>query len=445
MEPVSDIVPLVLRRLGLDRKVLRAWAMYDWANSAYQTTIIAAVFPIYFANVASAGVAPDVTTSRFASAKTIAILITAVIAPILGALADARPLKKTLLGTFVGIGVAATAAMYWIQQGDWQLALILSVIGNIAVAATLVFSDSLLPHIARPDEVDRVSTAGYAIGYVGGGLLLAINLAMIQAPHAFGIPDAGIAVRLSFVSVAVWWLVFSIPLFRHVPEPAVARIATSHSAAAAIRDSVRQLLETFHRLRRYRQTLLFLVAFFIYNDGVQTMIAMAALYASQLGIDSSALITALLLTQFIGIPFSFLFGMLADRIGAKPAVFIGLSVYLGITVGAYYLQYAWQFYALAITVGMVQGGVQALSRSIFASMTPHAHSTEFFAFFGVFERYAAVLGPAIFAWMAAIGHGREAILSLILFFGAGMFLLGRVDIAAGQRAARATETATLDS
>jgi UMF1 family MFS transporter len=431
----------VLNRIGLGRKVLRSWAMYDWANSAYQTTIIAAVFPIYFANVASAGVSPDVTTSRFATAKTIAILLTAIIAPVLGALADARPLKKPLLAWFLGIGVAATAAMYWIQRGDWQLALFLSVISNIAIAGSIVFYESLLPHIAAPDEVDRVSTAGYAMGYVGGGLLLAINLAMIQKPAWFGIPDAGVAVRLSFVSVAIWWLAFSIPLFRDVPEPKPSGTAPTHSIGAALRDSGRQLRQTFGELRKFKHALLFLIAFFIYNDGVQTMIAMAALYASQIGIDSSALITALLITQFVGIPCSFLFGMLAEKIGARAGVFIGLTVYLAITIGAYWLQYAWQFYALAIAVGMVQGGVQALSRSIFASMVPRAKSTEFFAFFSVFERYAALLGPAIFAWTASLGHGREAILSLLIFFAIGMFLLARVDVAAGQQAARDADAA----
>lgn len=431
----------MLNRIGLGSKVLRSWAMYDWANSAYQTTIIAAVFPIYFANVASAGVSPDVTTSRFATAKTIAILLTAVIAPVLGALADARPLKKPLLAWFLGIGVASTAAMYWIEQGDWQLALFLSIISNVAIAGSIVFYESLLPHIASADDVDRVSTAGYALGYVGGGLLLAINLAMIQKPGWFGIPDAGVAVRLSFVSVAIWWLVFSIPLFRDVPEPSPRIGGTQHSIGAALRDSGRQLGQTFHELRKFKQALLFLVAFFIYNDGVQTMIAMAALYASQIGIDSSALIAALLITQFVGIPCSFLFGMLAEKIGARAGVFIGLTVYLAITIGAYWLQYAWQFFALAIAVGMVQGGVQALSRSIFASMVPRAKSTEFFAFFSVFERYAALLGPAIFAWTASLGRGREAILSLLLFFAVGMFLLARVDVAAGQRAARDADAA----
>ncbi len=415
--------------------------MYDWANSGYQTIIVASVFPIYFAGVASAGIDDNITQSRFATSKTIAILLTAIIAPILGAMADSRPVKKPLLASFLGVGVAATAAMFWIQQGDWKLALTLSIVSNIAVAGSIVFYESLLPHIAEPAEVDRVSTAGYAMGYVGGGLLLAFDLLMIQQPGWFGLPDTGTAVRLSFVSVAVWWLLFSIPLFRDVPEPTLTRDRATNSIASALRDSGRQLRQTFHELRKFKQALLFLVAFFIYNDGVQTMIAMAAIYAFQLGIPSSSLIAALLITQFVGIPFSFLFGAVAARIGAKAGVFIGITVYLGITVFAYWLEHAWQFYALAVAVGMVQGGTQALSRSIFASMVPRAKSTEFFAFFSVFERYASLLGPALFATMARYGYGREAILSLIVFFVVGGFLLSRVDVPAGQQAAREADAA----
>jgi len=429
------MLPFVLKRLGLDRKILRSWAMYDWANSAYQTTIVAAVFPIYFGKVASAGQDPNIAMSRFATSKTVAILLTAVLAPALGALADARPLKKKLLGVFVGIGVGATAAMYWIQGGDWQLAVTLSIISSVAVAGSIVFYESLLPHIASREEVDRVSTAGYALGYVGGGLLLAINLAMIQHPAWFHLADSGMAVRLSFVSVAVWWLVFSIPMFRDVPEPAIRQGVVSHSAMAAVLDSARQLVRTFHELRKFKHALLFLVAFFIYNDGIQTIITMAAYYGSNIGIDSSALITALLITQFVGIPCSFLFGMLADRIGARAGVFIGLTVYLVITVYAFWLQTAFQFFVLAISVGVVQGGTQALSRSMFSNMVPRSKSSEFFAFFSVFERYASLLGPALFAWAAARGNSRFAILSLVVFFIVGMLLLSRVDVAAGQKAA----------
>lgn len=438
-------------RLGLNRPELRAWALYDFANSAFQTTVIAAVFPIYFQRVAAAGLPASDATSRFAWATTIAICIVAVVAPILGALADTRRLKKPLLGVFLAIGAGATLAMYGIGQGEWRLALALFIIGNVGVAGSIVFYESLLPHIAHGKEMDRVSTAGYAIGYLGGGLLLAINLAMIQQPAWFGLPDAGVATRLSFVSVGIWWVLFAYPLFRRVPEPVVvAHPAADGPAALAVTSeriglgamiglTFRQLGSTFRELRKYRQALLLLLAFFLYNDGIQTIIRMAAIYGAEVGIDQSALIGALLLVQFVGVPCSFAFGALAGVIGPKHSVMLGLLAYIGILLFTYHMTSAWEFYALAGAVGVVQGGTQALSRSMFASMIPRHKSSEFFAFFGVFERYAGVLGPAIFAIMAGLGTSRTAILTLIPFFVAGMLLLWRVDVAEGRREAAAGE------
>lgn len=430
----------LLTRLGLGRPDLRAWAMYDWANSAFQTTIVAAVFPIYFHRVAAAGLEPAVATSRFAWSTTIAILIVAVIAPLLGAMADYAAIKKKLLAVFLGVGVVATGAMYYIQRGDWKLALVLFVIGNVGVAGSVVFYESLLPHLVGEQDLDRVSSAGYAIGYLGGGVLLAINLAMIQKPALFGIADAGVATRLSFASVAVWWLLFSIPLFRRVPEPPRRIEVDERPSGNALVTGARRLAETFQELRRYRQAFLLLLAFLLYNDGIQTIIRMATTYGAEIGLDDSAMITALLVTQFIGVPFAFAFGAFANRIGAKRAVFVGLSVYAIITVLGYYMTTVVHFFALAILVGMVQGGTQALSRSLFASMIPRHKSSEFFAFFGVFERYAGILGPAVFAWVVAhSGSSRNAILSVIVFFVVGAVILTFVDVDSGRRAARAAE------
>jgi UMF1 family MFS transporter len=353
-----------------------------------------------------------------------------------GAIADAKPIKKLFLAVFVTVGVAATCGMWWIQEGNWMLALGLFALGNIAVAGSIVFYESLLPFIARPEELDRVSTAGYAMGYVGGGVLLAVNILMIQHPAWFGLADAGVASRLSFVTVGVWWLLFSLPLFRRVAEPAIVRPGLAVTVGGTIVEAFRKLAETFRELRRYKQALLMLTAFFLYNDGIQTIIRVAVLYGEGIGIDTGSLITALLLVQFIGIPCSFLFGSLAGRIGAKRGVFIGLTMYLGITILAYFMTTAAHFYALAVCVGLVQGGTQALSRSLFASMIPKAKSSEFFAFFSVFERYAGILGPAVFAIVAGDGSSRAAILSLIVFFILGMLVLTKVDVVEGQRVAR---------
>jgi UMF1 family MFS transporter len=433
---IRDRFDLMLKRLALDRPDLRAWAMYDWANSAFQTTIIAAIFPIYYAQVAAKGLTPPETTSRLMWATTIAILIVAIVAPILGAIADYRAVKKPMLGVFLAIGAAATAGMYFIGPGDWRLALQLFVAGNVGVAGSIVFYESLLPHLVAPGDdkaLDRISSAGYAVGYLGGGVLLAINIVMIMKPGLLGIPDAGTGTRLAFVSVAIWWTIFSIPLFVRVPEP---NVGDEKGLGNALTVAFGRLRTTFRELRRYKQAFLLLLAFLIYNDGIQTMIRAATIYGVEIGVDTGVMIGALLLTQFIGVPCAFLFGRLAGVIGPKRAVFLGLAVYSGITVLGYFMRSGFHFLALAILVGTVQGGTQALSRSMFASMIPRERSSEFFAFFSVFERYAGVLGPALFAWtITATGAGRNAILAVLAFFVIGAALLTLVDVEEGRRQA----------
>src|SRR5689334_23267483 len=430
-----------LERLGLHRRELRAWAMYDWANSAFITTVVAAVFPIYYAQVAAAPLAPDDAAFWFSAATTVALTIIAVLSPVLGAMADYAAIKKPMLAVFLVIGVIATAAMFFIYRGDWKFALVLFMLGNIGVYGTFTFYDSLLPHIARDGEMDRVSTAGYAIGYLGGGLLLAINLAWIQKPAWFGIPDTGSAVRLSFLSVAVWWLVFSLPLFRSVPEPPLADTGGRRPGLGeSIGIAFTRLRITLGELRRFRHAFLMLLAFLVYNDGIGTVMRMATLYASQIGIASGDLILALLIVQFVGIPFAFLFGMLADRIGAKRAIFLSLIVYVIITTLGYFMTSAWHFYVLATLVGTVQGGSQALSRSLFASMIPKAKSSEFFGFFSVSDKFAGILGPLVFAIaIKAFGSVHSAILSVVVFFAIGAWLLTKVNVEEGQRVARLAE------
>jgi UMF1 family MFS transporter len=429
-------VPL-LTRLGLHRRELRAWAMYDWANSAFQSTVITAVFPRFFSDYAAAGLTPTDATARFAWATTIAVTVTALIGPVLGAVADVRGLKKTLLGISMTVGVVATLLMATISQGDWVFAAAVFMIANIGIAASFVFYDSLLPHIAAPAEIDRVSTSAYAIGYLGGGVLLLVNLAWILSPATFGLADSVAAIRLSFVSVAVWWLVFSLPLFFRVPEPAPLLEADEHSTDNPVRVAFVRLRETFRELRGYRQAFLMLVAFLLYNDGIQTIIRMASIYGAEVGIDRNAQIAAFVLVQFVGVPCSFLFGALAHRIGAKQGVFIGIAIYVGISVLGYFMTTAWQFFALAFLVGTVQGGTQALSRSLFARMIPKHKSSEYFGFFAVFEKFAGIAGPALFAASVTLfDSSRAAVLSIIVFFVLGALVLARVDVAAGEAQAR---------
>jgi UMF1 family MFS transporter len=435
MDRPQDIlrpVPSPLSRLGLDRPELRAWAMYDWANSAFQSTVITAVFPPFFASVAAAGLPASVATARFAWATTIAVTITAVIGPLLGAVADYKAMKKRLLAIFMLVGVVATLLMATIDRGAWLYAALLFVVANVAIAGSFVFYDSLLPHIARPDEMDRVSTGAYAIGYLGGGVLLVINLAWILSPRTFGIPDVLTATKLSFASVGVWWLVFSIPLFRRVPEPPPTP-DIDHRGRGTVALAFVHTWKTFRELRGYRQAFMMLVAFLLYNDGIQTIIRMASIYGAEIGIDQNAQIVAFVVVQFVGVPFSFLFGAMAHRIGAKTSIFLALTVYTGISILGYFMTATWQFFALAFLVGTVQGGSQALSRSLFARMIPKEKSSEYFGFFSVFEKFAGILGPALFAASVTFfGSSRAAVLSVILFFVLGGLVLTRVDVAAGE-------------
>ncbi len=407
--------------------------MYDWANSVFWTTVVVAVFPPFFSDYAAAGLDPTAATTRFAWATTIAVTITAILGPVLGAVADYRAMKKRMLATFMLIGVTATLLLATIDRGQWMYAALLFMVANIGVGGSIVFYDSLLPHIARPDEIDRVSTAGFATGFVGGGILLLINLAWIISPATFGLTDTVAAIKLSFASVAVWWLVFSIPLLRRVPEPAAALEVEDIGRGGTLSVAFGRVWRGFHELRGYRNAFLMLIAFLLYNDGIQTIIRMSSIYGAEIGIDRNAQIAAFVIVQFVGVPFSFLFGAIADRIGPKRALFGGLTVYTITVLFAYFMTTTWQFFVLAFMIGTVQGGTQALSRSLFARMIPKHKSSEYFGFFSVFEKFAGIAGPALFAASITIsGSSRMAIVSVVLFFIAGGLVLRHVNVAEGE-------------
>ncbi len=441
----------LLHRLGLSRPELRAWAMYDWAISALQTTVLVAVFPIYFVRVAAANLPESGATQALATANTIAAVLLAILSPVLGAISDYAAAKKRMLAVSMLIGVAAVAGMFFIGRGDYVLATSLFVLSLVGATASVVFYESLLPHIAAPDEIDRVSTAGYAVGYIGGGLLLALNLAWIQKPEWFGLPSGlglsdaqkTLPSRLAFLSVAVWWLVFSIPLFRRVPEPPRMLEADEAPREGVLVAPFARLGETFRELRGFRQAFLMLLAFLLYNDGIQTIIKMATAYGTEIGIGQGVLIASILIVQFVGIPFTFLFGGLAGRIGAKRAIFLGLLAYTAISIIGYFMRTAAHFMILAGLTGMVQGGTQALSRSLFASLIPTHKSGEFFGFYSVFEKFSSIFGPLLFALTIAVtGSSRNAILSVIVFFAIGAAILARVNVVEGQRAARDADAGT---
>jgi UMF1 family MFS transporter len=429
--------------LGLHRKELRAWAMYDWANSAFATTVMAGVLPVYYATVAGGDLPGNRATVYWGYTTSIALALIAIISPVLGAAADFKGAKKRFLGVFAALGVGATALLYFAGSGDWLFASVVFIVANIGFAGANVFYDSLLPSLVSDEEMDRVSTAGYAIGYVGGGVLLAINLAWILMPERFGFADGGVASRASFVSVAVWWALFSVPLFRRVPEPERKLEEGESTDQNPLTVGWARVWETLREIRGHREVFLFLLAFWLYNDGIGTIIKMATIYGTEIGIGQSHLIGALMLVQFVGIPFTFAFGILAGKIGAKRGIYVALAVYVFISMLGYFMEYAWQFWALAVLVATVQGGSQALSRSLFASMIPPGKSSQFFGFFSVSAKFAGIIGPLLFAVIGQVtGGSRLSILSLIVFFVGGMALLSLVDVEEGQRRAMA-EDATL--
>ena len=430
-------------RVGLGSKPLLGWALYDWANSAFYTIVVTAVYPVFFGRYAAAGAPEGAAAIRHANATTLALVVVAVLSPLLGVAADALGAKKLLLALFTGLGVAATAATALVGQGQWGFASACFVVANIGIVGSLVFYDSLLPHLVgaerREEEMDRLSSAGYALGYLGGGLALLFALVAIAKPQLFGFADAFAAMRASFVFTALWWALFSLPMFRWVPEPP--RTGPRVALAALPRLAVRELATTFRHLRLYRQAFLLLVAVAIYMDGVGTIVRMAATFATDLDVPANTVIATIVAVQFVGMPFAILFGMLGARIGAKRALLLGLAIYVVISVYAYFVKSATGFVVLGLLVATVQGGVQALSRSLFASFVPPQRSSEFFGFFSVFEKFAGILGPVVFAAVvAATGSSHAAILGIVVFFVVGGALLLRVDVEEGRRAAQAAAT-----
>ncbi len=424
----------------LHRRAIRAWTLYDWANSAFATTIMAAVLPVYYSTVAAEGLPKNLATAYWGYTTSISALLAAILSPVLGALADFTAAKKKFLTGFMVLGVTGTALLYFVQTGDYLLASLFFLFGNIGFAGSLVYYDALLPHVARPQEIDQVSSRGYAMGYIGGGLLLAINLVMILfVPEWLPGADEGLMTRLSFVTVAVWWFAFTLPLLRHVREPA-RRIELDEVQSSPLRASIARLVKTFREMRRYDQLFWMLLTFWVYSNGIGTIITMATIYGAEIGIGQTALIGTLLMVQFLGAPFAFLFGWLARKIGPKPAIYLSLSVYCLIAVLGYFLQYEWHFWVLGGLVATVQGGSQALSRSLIGRMMPKSKSAEFYGFFSVFEKFSSIAGPFLFALVAQVmGQSRLSIVSLVVFFVAGMVMLRRVDVQKGVRAAEEEE------
>lgn len=407
------------------RRAQWSWALYDWANSAFATTVVAGFFPIFFKTYWSADNPPETSTLQLGVGSALASLIVLFLAPLVGAIADRSRRKKVGLAWATGLSVAATAGLFVVGEGAWLTAISLFVIASIGFFLAMVFYDSLIVDVCSSAEYDRVSALGYGLGYLGGGLLLAVNVAMTLEPGWFGLADRTAAVRWSFASVAVWWALFSLPVFLFVDER---RDAATPGAMAALRAGVTELRATATRILGERAVWMFLLAYWLYIDGVHTIIRMAVDFGLNLGFGQTSLITALLLVQFIGFPAAIGFGWIASRWDTKKAIYLGLCVYAGVTAWGYFLVDVWQFYVMAAVIGLVQGGVQSLSRSYFARLIPDGKAGEYFGIYNMMGKFAAVIGPLLVGVTAAMtGSARLSIMSVLILFVAGGFLLTRVD------------------
>src|SRR5262249_7901080 len=369
-----------------------AWAFCDWANSAFATTVMAGFFPLYFKNFWNAGVEATESTWRLGKANAIGSVIIAIMAPIVGAIADKGRARIRLLMLFTVLGAAMTTAMYWVAKGDWVMATVLYVIASLGFWHGNQFYDSLLTDVSEERDYDLVSGYGYALGYLGGGLLFFVNVLMVTKPAMFGIADVSGGGRLSFIAVGGWWVVFTVPVMLFVKESSA---STALPAGAAIRAGLKEIADTIRHLRGDRTLLLFLLAYWFYIDGVNTIIKMAVDYGLSLGLKQDALIKALLLVQFVGFPAAWAYGWLGQKIGPRPGILIGLAVYAGIAGYAYFLHNEQQFMVMALIIGLVQGGVQSLSRSLFGRLVPAGKAGEFFGFYNLMGKAAAILGPTL--------------------------------------------------
>ena len=409
----------------LKRKRVISWALYDWANSAFATTVMAGFFPLFFKSFWAADLSPAESTAVIGTTNSLAGLLIVLLAPFLGAYSDLGKFKKKFLAFFALLGVLSTGYLYFIPQGDWVIAASLYALAVVGFSGGNIFYDSLIVSVSKQDQRHKVSSLGFSLGYLGGGLLFVINVLMYLNPAWFGLSSQSEAILWSFVSVAVWWAVFSLPLFMSVEEKSNAEI--SKGLFETITEAFKAVASTLREIKKHKRVAIFLIAYWLYIDGVDTIVRMAVAYGSDIGLDASSMITALLLTQFVGFPATLVFGIYADKIGFKKILTIGISIYILVTFYAYYMTTALEFYILAGTVGLVQGGVQAISRSFFSTIIPVNKEAQFFGFYNLVGKSAVFLGPVLVSWVALIfGNPRFGILSLLFLLVPGLILLWMV-------------------
>jgi len=422
------------------KKAWFGWCMYDWANSAFATVILASVLPVYFASLVPPGGAhislfglqrTMPASALWGYAVSFSMLLVAVAAPWLGSHGDRRGIRRRLLIVFALVGAVATSLLALAGPGQYLLAAGLFIIANVGFAAGNIFYNAFLPALAESSELDRLSSRGFALGYIGGGLMLLIAFLLIQFHGFFGFADKGSATRGAFVLTGLWWGLFALPTFRYVREEVFV-----HKPAPLLRG-LKGYLQIFTQVRRYPDLLLFLVAFLFYNDGIQTVIAVSAIFGrEELGLSQTTVLSVFLMIQFVAMPGSLLYGRAADRWGSKRAILGGLLLFIAVTIYAYTMQKGWEFWVLGFVVALIYGGLQAISRSLYAALIPPGKSAEFFSFYAISGKFASVVGPLLFAVIADLtGSTRLSILALAALFIIGLLLLAGVDVARGKAAA----------
>ena len=424
------------------KKSIYSWALYDWANSAFATTVMAGFFPIFFAQYWSNPENLSISTFYLGLGNSVASIIVVLLAPILGAIADRGTYKKRFLVFFAFLGILMTAGLALISQGMWQIALLTYVIATVGFSGANTFYDSLLPAVSNKDNVDYVSAVGYAFGYIGGGILIVINFLMITYPSFFGFADSVEGIKWSFVSVALWWAIFSIPILLFVKEP---KYHKTETALQTIKSGFKQLKNTFNEIRHLKVVFTFLIAYWLYIDGVDTTVRMAADFGITLGFDSTTIMGALVLVQFIAFFATLLYVKFAEKIGIKNAIYFAIAAYMVIILSGYFVTEAWHFYVIAGMIGCFQGGIQTLSRSLYARIIPENKSAQFFGFFNMWGKFAAVIGPLLMGSVTLILSNtiddqvlsaRIGLQSIMILFILGALVLSRVDISEGEKVAK---------
>ncbi len=408
------------------------WCMYDWANSSFATVILAAVLPVYFVTlVPEEGARISLfgwhrllpASALWAYSVSLSMLIVAITAPYLGALADRKSLHREFLITCCLVGSFTTGLLYFATPGRYIMAVFIFILANISFAGGNIFYNAFLPKLAANHELDRLSSRGFAFGYIGGGLALLIVFAMIMGSESLGFPDKGAATRTGFLLSGIWWLLFAIPTFYFV------RVHSAPILPQVLHKGIKGYFRTLAEIRHYPTLFLFLIAFLFYNDGIQTIIVVAAIFGRQeLALSQGTILACFLMIQFVAMPGTLLFGKLAEIFGAKRSLYIALFLFICVTVYAYFINKAWEFWILGFVIAIILGGSQAVSRSLFSSLIPEGKHAEFFGFYAISAKFASVIGPFIFALITDLtGSARLAILALTSFFIIGIILLTFVD------------------